>query len=129
MVGARLLAPTATPSIKHLILYMLPLLTLYPSLKKLILSIELLRLTLTLVKLLIIFYVDMVGILMYAPDKILECVYTTVYLNNKFYTYNKLTPSVLAVPSATPNNFRLPKDKVPFTDTAPLLVVIIAVVD
>ena len=55
--------------------------------------------------------------------------YITRYLPNNAYTYDKLTPSVLAVPFATPNNFLFPSDKVPFTDTAPLLVVIIAFVD
>ena len=38
-------------------------------------------------------------------------------------------PSVFAVPSAIPNNFLFPRDKVPFTDTAPDDVVMIAFVD
>ena len=53
----------------------------------------------------------------------------TIPADIKFSTCNFETPSVFPTPSANPNNFLLPKLNVPFTDTAPLLVVMIALVD
>jgi hypothetical protein len=44
-------------------------------------------------------------------------------------TCNFDTPSVFATPSANPSNLRFPNDNVPFTDTAPDDVVMIAFVD
>ena len=67
--------------------------------------------------------------LLYAYIPYYRCVPAVIPADIKLCTYDKLTPSVEAAPFAMPNNFLLPKLKVPLTDTDPDDVVIIAFVD